>query len=219
MVIAQEELITATTEKEITLMGKLQQDQASWISVETVLRYPDIPAAAHELAAIMQFWMTYELVTATAKLAKEHEDKLMVQRALAGDIENNKALNRIGKKRQGKTRHLAIELPVLNMALGEVHQELKRTRTAAKDMVYHSKKTRKGADLAVQRLLESRAKIQALERQVQEAEESRKQTSTAIEPATNHDKLLEELQAQTAITEKAKKANAVAEMEISRLRE
>ena len=75
----------------------------------------------------------------------------MIQRALAGNIkiEEEVVLHRLGTKKQGRMDHQAIELPILNLALVEVHQELANTRRTAKDMDYNSKKTRKGAELSL----------------------------------------------------------------------
>ena len=71
----------------------------------------------------------------------------MIQRALAGDIEAKEeaVLNKIGRKSKGKMSHLAIELPILNMVLVEVHKDLAKVRIAAKDMAYKRKKAKKGA--------------------------------------------------------------------------
>ena len=59
------------------------------------------------------------------------------------------ALNNIDQKRNGKISHMAIQLPVINMALVEAHQELAKVCRAAKDMTYKSKKARKGVEEAV----------------------------------------------------------------------
>ena len=89
---------------------------------------------------------------------------MIIQRALTGDIEAEEvALNKIGRKRKGKTSHLAIELSVLNMALVEVHQELASVHIGPKDMAYKCKRARKGAKEVVKQLLENTTTIQNLE--------------------------------------------------------
>ena len=80
-------------------------------------------------------------------MVEEHTKQHMIQRAIASIIEaeSKSTLNKIGRKRQAKRGHLAIELPVLNMALVEVHEILAKVRLGAKDMAFKSKRARKVA--------------------------------------------------------------------------
>ena len=62
-----------------------------------------------------------------ARMAEEHEEWIMIQRARDIEEEEHATLQKIGKKRHMKTNNLRIELPALNMALVEVYQELAKT--------------------------------------------------------------------------------------------
>ena len=54
-------------------------------------------------------------------MAKEHVDNKMIQRALVGELEadEDRALQKIGRKKHHKSSHLLIQLPKLNTALVE----------------------------------------------------------------------------------------------------
>ena len=78
--------------------------------------------------------------------------------------------------------------------------------------------TTKGAEEAVKRLLENKTTIRTLERQLQEAKENSQGADTVGEPIVYQNQLQEDLQ-QTDISEKAKKAKATTETEITRLRD
>ena len=59
------------------------------------MAYPDIPDVAHEFAARLRFGTTFELMqflaqqqfTLTERMAEEHADMQMIQRALAGTVD------------------------------------------------------------------------------------------------------------------------------------
>ena len=56
-------------------------------------------------------------------MAEEHEETKMIQRALIGELEpqEDRALQKIGRKRQTKNAPLLVELPDLNVALIEAY--------------------------------------------------------------------------------------------------
>ena len=124
--------------------SQLQRGQPSKITTQATLRFSDIPAAAHELAAIMQFGTSYELVEWLAKrlmevsdrLAQEHKDRVMIQKSLSGTLEPEEQaeVDKIGWKRNAKSRGEAIQKPPLHEALVEVHREYERAIKAASDM-------------------------------------------------------------------------------------
>ena len=64
-------------------------------TVREATPFSDIPPAAHELAAILQFGTSYELVEWLAhrlqevseRMAQEHRDQIMIQKSLSGVVE------------------------------------------------------------------------------------------------------------------------------------
>ena len=92
--------------------------------MQEALGFSDIPAATHELAAILQFGTSYELVDWLAKrltevsewLAQEHKDRVMIQKSLSGILEPEEQaeVDRIGQKRNAKSRGEAIQMPPLH---------------------------------------------------------------------------------------------------------
>ena len=70
-------------------------------------------------------------------MAEEHVEMQMIQRALASTTkrEDERALGKIRRLRNANEGRIGIELPPLNAALVEVHQELATVRNGAKDMV------------------------------------------------------------------------------------
>ena len=92
-------------------------------------------------------------------MIEEYEERQMIQRAIASIIEaeSKSTLNKIGRKRQAKRGHLAIELPVLNMDLVEVHE------IVAKNMAYKNKRAKKVVAQTAQQLQEHKPTIQQLE--------------------------------------------------------
>ena len=73
------------------------------------MAYPNIPDVAHEFTARLRFGTTFELMeclaqqqlTLTQRIAEEHADMQMIQRALAGTVERKEecALDKIGRLR------------------------------------------------------------------------------------------------------------------------
>ena len=108
---------------------------------------------AHEFAARPQFGTTFEVMEFLAgqqiklsqRMAKNHAKMQMIQRALAGtaEREDERALDKIGQMRNADEGRIGIELPPVNAALLEVHQELATVRNGAKDMVTKNKRLKK----------------------------------------------------------------------------
>ena len=74
-------------------------------------------------------------------MAEEHAEMKMIQKALLGETEhdedraaNDRALQKIGRKKQGKHQALLMPVPELNTALVEAYRDLDHTTRAAKDM-------------------------------------------------------------------------------------
>ena len=65
-------------------------------------------------------------------MAEEHAEIQMIQCALASTAECQRTTN-------ANERRIDIELPLLNVALVEVHRELTRVRNGPKDMVTKNK--------------------------------------------------------------------------------
>ena len=75
-------------------------------TVREGLGFSDIPPAAHELATILQFETSYELVEWLARrlhevlerMEKEHRDHIMIQKLLSGDVvpKEQEEVDRIG---------------------------------------------------------------------------------------------------------------------------
>ena len=105
-------------------IGKVEHGQTTQISEDDVLGYKDLPVEAYEFSALLQLGTTYELmeflaraqVVVEARMADEHVECKMIQRALAGELEpqEDRALQKIGRKKQPKSPQLLIELPNLN---------------------------------------------------------------------------------------------------------
>ena len=79
------------------------------------------------------------------RLAAEHEEMQMIQRALVGTTErvDECNLDKIGRMRNVDEGRIGIELPPRNAALVEVHRELATVRHDAKDMVTKNKHLKK----------------------------------------------------------------------------
>ena len=118
-----------------------------------IMAYPDIPNVAHEFAARLRLGTTFALMeflaqqqlTLTQRMADEHADMQMIQRALAGTVERKeeRALVKIGQLRNADEGRIGIELPPLNTALVEVHRELATIQHDAKEMVTKNKRLKK----------------------------------------------------------------------------
>ena len=101
----------------------------------------------HDTSFELIDFLTCLQVAITARMAKEHTNRTMVQRALDGELESNKeaVLQKIGCKRNKRSSHLLIEQLDLNMALIEVYQELAKMTRVAKDMASSNKQAHKQA--------------------------------------------------------------------------
>ena len=125
--------------------------------MQEALGFSDIPAATHELAAILQFGTSYELVEWLARrlqevserMAQEHKDQIMIQKSLSGAVkpEEEAEVDRIGLQRNAKNRGEAIQMPSLHEALVEVHREYEKASRAARDMAEMYKKATTAADV------------------------------------------------------------------------
>ena len=139
---------------------QLQQGQSSKIAIREAHGCLDIPPAAHELAAILQFGTSYELVEWLARrltevserLAQEHHDRIMIQKSLRGALEpQEKAeVEKIGRKRNAQNRGEAIEMPPLHEALVEIHKEYEKARKTASDMADRYKSMTASAEVLKQ---------------------------------------------------------------------
>ena len=91
-------------------IGKIEHGQTTQISEDEVLGYKDLPVEAYEFSALLRLCTTYELVdfleraqvVATARMAEEHVETKMIQRALMGELEPqvDRALQKIGWKKK-----------------------------------------------------------------------------------------------------------------------
>ena len=91
------------------------------------------------------------------RMADEHAEMQMIQRALAGtaEREDERALDRFGRMWNADEGRIGIELPPLNAALVEVHRELATVRNGAKDMVTKNKRLKKQEKYAQGQLAEA----------------------------------------------------------------
>ena len=80
-------------------------------------------------------------IVAAVRMAEEHAETKMIQRALTGELEphEDRALQKIVRKKQAKSHLLLLLLPDLNTALVEAYRDLDRTTHAAKQMARCSK--------------------------------------------------------------------------------
>ena len=132
-------------------LRKLEHGQTKQISEDEVLGYKNLPAEAYEFSALLRLGTTYKLmdfltraqVVSAVRMAKEHTESKMIQRALMGELEpeEDRPLQKIGRKKQAKNIALLMELPDLNAALIETYRNLDHTTWAAKEMALHIKKT------------------------------------------------------------------------------
>ena len=112
--------------------------------MQEALGFSDIPTAAHELAAILQFGTSYELVDWLAKslaevsewLAQEHKDRVLIQKSLSGLLESEEQaeVDKIRQKWHAKSKGEAIQMPPLHEALVKVHWDYERASKVARDM-------------------------------------------------------------------------------------
>ena len=140
--------------------GKIEHGQKMQISEDEVLGYKDLPAEAYEFSALLLLGTTFELVdflaraqvVAAARMAEEHAETKMIQRALLGEIQpkDDRALQKIGRKKQAKHVALLMEVPELNTALIEAYRDLDRSMRAPKHMARKIKTTQQQAKIATE---------------------------------------------------------------------
>ena len=92
----------------------------------------------------MEF-LARQQINLSQRMAEEHAEIQMIQRALAGTTERDdeRALDQIGQMWNANQGRIGIELPPLNAALVEVHRELTIVRNGTKDMVTKNKGLKK----------------------------------------------------------------------------
>ena len=144
----------------MSLIGKVEHGQTTQISEDEILGYKDLPVEAYEFSTLLWLDTTYELmefltcaqVVTAARMAEEHAETKMIQRALTGELEphEDRALPKIGWKKKAKSPPLLMELPDLNTALVKAYQDLDRTTRAAKQMARSSKTAQKQAEWATE---------------------------------------------------------------------
>ena len=148
LVVSESSLALVPVEASLN-QGRIEHGQTTQISEDEVLGYRDLPAEAYEFSALLRFGTTYELVDflaraqiqAATRMAEEHAEMKMIQKALLGETEhdedraaNDRALQKIGRKKQSKHQALLMPVPELNTALVEAYRDLDHTTRAAKDM-------------------------------------------------------------------------------------
>ena len=158
LVIVPKKTVAVVTDKPLALTRQIEQGQQSRFSEEEVMTFKDLPTESHGLDAILQHATTYELidflarlqVAIVARMAQEHAEQQMVERALANEMEfdDEPKLQKVGRKRATKKHRTRIELPDLNTTLVEAYRELARTTRVAKDMAVNIKEARKQAKTA-----------------------------------------------------------------------
>ena len=87
--------------------SRVEKGKSSIMTTREALGLSELPLAAHELAATLQFSISYELVEWLAQrlqeisewLAQEHKDRVMIQKSLIGavELEEQQELDRIGR--------------------------------------------------------------------------------------------------------------------------
>ena len=89
-------------------------------------------------------------IAATGRMAEEHAESKMIQRALMGELEpkDDRAIQKIRRKKQAKNTALLMEVPELNTALIEAYRDLDGTTRAAKDLARRIKMTQQRAKWA-----------------------------------------------------------------------
>ena len=173
--------------------GRIEHGQTTHISDDEVLRYKDLPAEAYEFSAMLRLGTTYELVDflaraqikAVARMAKEHAGTKMIQRALLGETErkDDRALQKIGRKKQAKQDALLMEVPELNTTLIDAYRDLDRTMRAAKDMARRLKAAQQEAKSATELWHAAERKLAAWEQNRPEQVSRLPATTTKAFPA------------------------------------
>ena len=160
----------------------------------------------------MEFLATQQ-IKVSQRMAEEHAKQQMIERALmqSAESEDEGPLTRVGHQRNIGIQRMGIELPPLNAALVEAHRELVRVTMGAKDMATKNKNVWKTVKQTQAELRTAQVRIVELERDVNTAQHQPPIISVDIQAQQ------EEIEAQTAIAAKAKRALRQAESEIDRL--
>ena len=100
-------------------LGKIEHGQTTQISEDEVLCYKHLLVEAYEFSELLRLGTTYKLmdffaraqVGAAARMAEEHAESKMIQRALMGELEpqQDRALQKIGRKKQAKNAALVMD--------------------------------------------------------------------------------------------------------------
>ena len=100
-----------------------------------------------------------------ARMAEEHAETKMIKPVLLGEIEpkDDRALQKIGRKKQAKNAALLMEVPELNTALIDVYRDLDRTTRAAKDLARKIKTVQQQAKSATELWRAAELKVAAWE--------------------------------------------------------
>ena len=169
---------------------KVQKGQSSITTVREVVGFADIPPIAHELAAILQFGTSYELVEWLARrlqevserMAQEHRDQIMIQKSLIGIVEpqEQQEVDRIGRQRNAKNKGEAIQMPPLHEALVEVHREYEKASRAAKDMADLYKKATAASEILNAQCINKQAENQQLSKRLRQTEEQLQKTNKEL---------------------------------------
>ena len=103
-------------------------------------------------------------------MAEEHAEYKMIQRALMREFEPqaDRALQKIGRKKQAKITSLLMELPHLNAALIEAYRNLDHTTRAAKEMARRIKTAQQQAKWTTELWQDAELKLVSLEQQHQQ---------------------------------------------------
>ena len=202
-----------TTPVNESVPTQLQKGQSSKIIIREAHGCLDIPPAAHELAAILQFGTSYELVEWLARrltevserLAQEHHDRIMIQKSLRGVLEpQEKAeVEKIGRKRNAQSRGEAIEMPPLHEALVEIHREYEKARKAANDMAERYKNISASAEVLKRQFCNVQTENEELKESLSQWEAQARITASELEL---QQKLEESHKAQQAETTRANNA-------------
>ena len=91
-------------------------------------------------------------VAAAARMAEEHAESKMIQHALMGELEpkDDRALQKISRKKQAKNAALLMEVPELDNALIEAYHDIDCTSRLTKDFARRIKTTHQQAKVATE---------------------------------------------------------------------
>ena len=123
------------------------------------MTFKDLTAKSYKLGVILQHGTAYELIdflahlqiVATARMAQDHAEQQMVQRALANELELDEVLRlqKIGRKRVTKTCRVGSSYQTSTWSWSRF-SELEKATCVAKDMAVSNKQTRKQAKMAME---------------------------------------------------------------------